>query len=251
MSLRTAILGSLENNHDPAPTAFNCRGRNLGLCGRHTPPSTLGVRGRGGAGGPSTDPSPDSGDVGLLAVAGQPGQAGSRAGLGQWYGGSTARSLMDGLPDYGKHLGVWTARQSGVIRRAKWITAAGSPRTWSRTGGSTRPGAWTVRAAWENVERGVGYGLHLIADTQYELPVLCEQVEALFDDSPALAARCQDFSADWDYDQAGLNPTWHLRGQGGFCVLPLARDTLPPMQKHHTPTECLQYRNLTIYGTFD
>jgi hypothetical protein len=60
------------------------------------------------------------------------------------------------------------------------------------------------------VKSWFGYGLHLIADTHYEIPVAfhltpashSEQVELrtmldkLFDQTPELAERCADFSAD-------------------------------------------------------
>ena len=71
------------------------------------------------------------------------------------------------------------------------------------------------------MKRWFGYGLHLIADTQYELPVsfritpasvseqpvLGEMVKDLFDEAPEIATRCHDFSADRGDDQAGLKQT--------------------------------------------
>ena len=59
-----------------------------------------------------------------------------------------------------------------------------------------------------------GYQVHLIADTRYEIPVACrvrrasqsevKQLEAmteeLFEETPELAKRCRDFSADRDLD---------------------------------------------------
>jgi len=68
--------------------------------------------------------------------------------------------------------------------------------------------------SWTKIKSWFGYGLHLIANTHYELPVAVhvipashsEQVELrdmiheLFEDSPTLAEHCQDFSADRGLD---------------------------------------------------
>jgi hypothetical protein len=70
--------------------------------------------------------------------------------------------------------------------------------------------------AWKKLKRWFGDGLHLIADTQYELPVAFElkpasaseqatqreMIRATFAETPALAARCHDFSADRGLDSA-------------------------------------------------
>jgi len=69
---------------------------------------------------------------------------------------------------------------------------------------------------WKKVKNWFGYGLHLIADTHYEIPVAfhltaashSEQVELrtmldeLFEQTPELADRCADFSADRGLDCA-------------------------------------------------
>ena len=63
---------------------------------------------------------------------------------------------------------------------------------------------------------GIGYGLHVIADTRYELPVafaltpasaseqttLRAMIRATFAETPALAAGYRDFSADRGLDSA-------------------------------------------------
>ena len=60
--------------------------------------------------------------------------------------------------------------------------------------------------------------MHLIADTRYEIPVACRvtrasrsevkqleaMTEALFEETPELAKRCQDFSADRGLDSGPL-----------------------------------------------
>jgi hypothetical protein len=79
------------------------------------------------------------------------------------------------------------------------------------------------------VKSWFGYGLHLIADTHYEIPVAfhltpashSEQVELrtmldkLFDQTPELAERCADFSADRGLDcaetKAKLWDDYHIR----------------------------------------
>ena len=69
---------------------------------------------------------------------------------------------------------------------------------------------------WKKVKNWFGYDLHLIADTHYEIPVAfhltpashSEQVELramldeLFEQTPELAERCADFSADRGLDCA-------------------------------------------------
>ena len=69
---------------------------------------------------------------------------------------------------------------------------------------------------WKKVKSWFGYGLHLIADTHYELPVAFEvtrasdsevkmlpkMLETLFAKAPQMADRCDDFSADRGLDNA-------------------------------------------------
>ena len=77
----------------------------------------------------------------------------------------------------------------------------------------TKPGK-----AWKKVKSWFGYGLHLIADTRYEIPVamqltpashsesieLQRMLAALFEETPSLAQRCQDFSADRGLDSGSI-----------------------------------------------
>ena len=67
---------------------------------------------------------------------------------------------------------------------------------------------------WRKIKTWFGYQVHLIADTRYEIPVACrvrrasqsevKQLEAmteeLFEETPELAKRCRDFSADRGLD---------------------------------------------------
>ncbi len=67
---------------------------------------------------------------------------------------------------------------------------------------------------WKKVKSWFGYGLHVIADTRYEIPVaskvtrasvseareLVRMIGDLFGASPELAQRCRGFSADGGLD---------------------------------------------------
>ena len=123
--------------------------------------------------------------------------------------------LMEALPDFGEHLGY----------DGKAIDSHSSGHINKKTGKTSDPDAdWgkhettgvnhKTQDTWSKVKTWFGYGLHLIADTQYEIPVafqitpashsehveLSAMMESLFDSSPALQARCQDFSADRGLD---------------------------------------------------
>jgi hypothetical protein len=119
--------------------------------------------------------------------------------------------LMEVLPDFGQHLGydgkAVESHSTGQVSRRTGETS--DPQAdWGKhetVGIDSRTGKqWTKIKSW------FGYGVHLIADTHYEIPVAVhvtpasasEQIELrtmireTFAQSPALAARCQDFSAD-------------------------------------------------------
>lgn len=127
--------------------------------------------------------------------------------------------LMVELPDFGKHLGY----------DGKAIQSHSTGRTSQKTGETSDPDAdWGKHEThgidgktgkeWEKVKSWFGYGLHLIADTQYEIPVafhltpashseppeLDRLLDELFGETPALAERCRDFSADRGLDSGGL-----------------------------------------------
>ena len=125
--------------------------------------------------------------------------------------------LMEVLPDFGQHLGY----------DGKAVESHSTGRVSRRTGETSDPQAdWGKHETvgidsrtgkqWTKIKSWFGYGVHLIADTHYEIPVAVhvtpasasEQVELramireTFVQSPALAARCQDFSADRGLDCA-------------------------------------------------
>lgn len=138
--------------------------------------------------------------------------------------------LMAVLPDFGAHLGF----------DGKAIESHSTGRVSKNTGDTSDPDAdWGKHETtgvnhqtgdtWIKVKSWFGYGLHLIADTHYELPVafritpassseqveLSGLIEELFTSSPTLQARCQDFSADRGLDsgptKARLWDDYHIR----------------------------------------
>lgn len=127
------------------------------------------------------------------------------------------RQLMEALPDFGRHLGydgkAIESHSRGRINRASGETSDPDA-DWGRhetAGVDARTGK-----PWKKVKSWFGYGLHVIADTRYEIPVAAhltrasasEQVELrdmlgeTFAEEPELAARCADFSADRGLDNA-------------------------------------------------
>ena len=135
--------------------------------------------------------------------------------------------LMELLPDFGRHLGfdgkAIPTHSTGQVNQNSEQT---SDPDWGKheTHGIDANGK-----PWKKINRWFGYGLHLMADTQYELPVAfhltpashSEQVElrSLIDETfaqtPALAERYQDFSADRGLDcgqtKARLWDEYHIR----------------------------------------
>ena len=127
--------------------------------------------------------------------------------------------LMDALPEFGQHLGY----------DGKAIDSHSTGRVRQHTGATSDPDAdWgkhethgvdnKTGKAWKKVKSWFGYGLHLIADTRYEIPVamqltpashsesieLQRMLAALFEETPSLAQRCQDFSADRGLDSGSI-----------------------------------------------
>ncbi|MBK1725066.1 transposase [Thiocystis violacea] len=125
--------------------------------------------------------------------------------------------LMAELPDFGTHLGFdgtdIASHSTGQKARASGQTSDPDA-DWGcheTQGVDARTGK-----AWKTIKRWFGYGLHLIADTQYEIPVAFEvtpasvseqptlraMIRATFSETPELAERCRDFSADRGLDSA-------------------------------------------------
>ena len=123
--------------------------------------------------------------------------------------------LMAVLPDFGQHLGY----------DGKAIESHSTGQTRSTTNQTSDPDAdWGKHETvgvdqrtgklWKKVKSWFGYNLHVIADTHYEIPVAfhltpashSEQVELpamiteVFQETPELAERCEDFVADRGLD---------------------------------------------------
>jgi hypothetical protein len=125
--------------------------------------------------------------------------------------------LMAELPDFGEHLGydgkAIESHSTGRVNRETGETSDPDA-DWGRhetTGIDARTGK-----SWRKIKRWFGYGVHVIADTHYEIPlavqvtpashsehrVLRAMIRQVLDETPALAARCDDFSADRGLDSA-------------------------------------------------
>lgn len=127
--------------------------------------------------------------------------------------------LMAQLPDFGQHLGY----------DGKAIDSHSTGRVKQATGNTSDPDAdWGKHEThgmdnktgkeWNKVKTWFGYGLHLIADTQYEIAVafrltpashsegveLDSMLDDLFEETPELAEGCKDFSADRGLDNGKI-----------------------------------------------
>ena len=133
--------------------------------------------------------------------------------------GSLRASLFEELPEFGLHLGYdgkaigshSTGRPGEGGKHASDPDADWGKHETSGVNGRTG-------AIWKKVTSWFGYGLHLIADTHYEVPVAFEvtrasaseagvlpgMLEDLFGTAPEMAGRCADFSADRGLDNAPL-----------------------------------------------
>ena len=136
--------------------------------------------------------------------------------------------LLAVLPDYGVHLGcdgkAVASHSTGRVNRGAGGEGSDLDADWGKheTRGVDKQGR-----AWRRVKSWFGYGLHLIADTRYELPVAFAVTRAsaseqpvvgkllaeLFEAEPGLAQRCRDFSADRGYDGGALKQAlWDEHG---------------------------------------
>jgi hypothetical protein len=125
--------------------------------------------------------------------------------------------LMEVLPEFGCHLGddgkAIESHSTGQVSRITGETSDPDA-DWGKhetSGVDARTGK-----SWKKIKSWFGYGMHLIADTQYEIPVAMhltpashsEQIELrvmlkeTFAETPELAERCRDFSADRGLDSA-------------------------------------------------
>lgn len=127
--------------------------------------------------------------------------------------------LMELLPDFGENLGY----------DGKAIESHSTGNENRKTGETSDPGAdWgkhehsgvdsSTGKTWRKIKRWFGYGLHIIADTRYELPVAVSVTRAsvsevreldrmtglLFGKDPELKNRCRYFTADRGLDSGSL-----------------------------------------------
>jgi hypothetical protein len=130
---------------------------------------------------------------------------------------SLRRELMEELPDFGCHLGydgkAIESHSTGQVDRDSG-QSSDPDADWGKhetSGVDARTGK-----PWKKIKSWFGYGLHLIADTRYEIPVavhvtpasasaqveLRAMIRETFEEDPELAERCQDFSADRGLDSA-------------------------------------------------
>ena len=130
---------------------------------------------------------------------------------------------VEDLGDDGKGL-----RSHSTGRKSRKTGQSSDPEAdWGRH--ETRGKDGRTGRLWRKIRRGFGYRIHLIADTRYEIPVawrvtrasrsevkeLEAMSEALFQETPKLAKRCQDFSADRGLDSGPLKETlWDDYGIG-------------------------------------
>ena len=144
--------------------------------------------------------------------------------------GSLRAALFEEVPGFGRHLGydgkAIESHSTGRVAEDKGKTSDPDA-DWGRhetSGVNARTGA-----IWKKVTSWFGYGLHLIADTHYEIPVAFEvtrastsevkmlprMLETLFARAPEMVERCDDFSADRGLDNAAqkkqLWDSWAIR----------------------------------------
>ena len=136
--------------------------------------------------------------------------------------------LLAELPGFGRHLGydgkAVPSRSTGR-RKAATGKTSDPDADWGKH--ETRGVDGKTGKPWTKVKTWFGYGLHVIADVEHEIPVwfevtkasasehpaLAAGVDGLFAAEPALAARCADFCADRGLDGAPLKrKLWDVHG---------------------------------------
>ena len=144
--------------------------------------------------------------------------------------GSMGEQLMELLDDFGENLGY----------DGKAIGSNSTGRRSLKTSMTSDPDAdWgkhefsgidkSTGNTWKKIKSWFGYGLHIIADTKYEIPVCLSvtrasvsevaemerMTDALFGKDPELAKRCRYFTADRGLDSGALKKKlwdrWRIR----------------------------------------
>lgn len=146
------------------------------------------------------------------------------------------QDLMEELPDFAQHMGydgkAIKSYSTGQKNR-KTDETSDPDADWGKH--ETKGVDSKTGKTWSKVNSWFGYGLHLIADTKYEIPVgvhvtpashsehteLRTMIHEVFEETPQLADRCKDFSADRGldsgetkallFDQYGVKPVIDIR----------------------------------------
>ena len=226
-----ALVAGMVFGHESAASLLRELGRNpalLGLCGfdplgRQAPTRRSAERTADGGAAVVHLPSPRRDGVPtawafsrfVAGVAKLEDELGAVSGMVA----ALRRRLMDELPGFGRHLGYdGKAVDSHSTGRAK--AATGKPSDPDADWGKHETHGVDAKTgrSWTKVKTWFGYGLHLIADVEHEIPVwfevtkasasehpaLSAGVDGLFGEEPELAARCADFCADRGLDAGPL-----------------------------------------------
>ena len=226
-----ALVAGMVFGHESAASLLRELGRNpalLGLCGfdplgRQAPTRRSVERTADGGAAVVHLPSPRRDGVPtawafsrfVAGVAKLEDEVGAVSGMVA----ALRRRLMDELPGFGRHLGYdGKAVDSHSTGRAK--AATGKPSDPDADWGKHETHGVDAKTgrSWTKVKTWFGYGLHLIADVEHEIPVwfevtkasasehpaLSAGVDGLFGEEPELAARCADFCADRGLDAGPL-----------------------------------------------
>ena len=124
-------------------------------------------------------------------------------------------ALMEALPDFGRHLG-YDGKAINSYSTGHKNTETGETSDIDADWGKheTKGIESKTGKPWTKVKSWFGYGLHLMADTQYEIPVavhvtpassseqteLRSMIKETFEETPQLGKRCDDFTADRGLD---------------------------------------------------
>jgi len=124
-------------------------------------------------------------------------------------------ALMEVLPDFGRHLG-YDGKSINSYSTGHKNRDTGEPSDMDADWGKHETKGIDSKTGkpWTKIKSWFGYGLHLIADTQYEIPVavhvtpasgseqteLRSMIKETFDETPQLGERCDDFAADRGLD---------------------------------------------------
>ena len=142
-----------------------------------------------------------------------------RQGLVSQMIGGMGKELMELCPDFGENLGYdgKAIRSNSTGRKNRGTAETSDPDAdWGKH--ETSGVDSSTGKVWTKIKSCFGYGLHIIADTKYEIPVafsvtrasvsevreLDRMTHSLFAENPELAERCGYLSADKGLDSGPL-----------------------------------------------